>query len=158
MTRDTLIGTDSIFSNTERKCLSAIAAAMIPANSEQGLPGADDDQIFPRILDRASKIAGAVRACLNAVESASLSRNSAGFVALDMNERVELLQGLHQKSPMLLGPLVGMISASYYEDDRVLESLGHEPRAPFPEGHQLEAGDWSLLDPVRSRQPFYRKV
>ena len=29
MTRDTLIGTDSIFSNTERKCLSAIAAAMI---------------------------------------------------------------------------------------------------------------------------------
>ena len=43
-------------------------------------------------------------------------------------------------------------------DDRVMVSLGLEPRPPFPEGHVLEQGDWSLLDPVRSRRPFWRQV
>lgn len=158
MTRDTLLGTDSVFSNTEKKCLSAVAAAMIPADREQDLPGADDNRIFERILDRAHKIPAATRACLSAIEAASRSHNPAGFIALAMTQRVELLQGLHQKSPLLLGALVSMVSASYYEDDRVLASLGYEPRPPFPEGHQVEEGDWSLLDPVRSRQPFYRKA
>jgi hypothetical protein len=46
----------------------------------------------------------------------------------------------------------------YYRDDRVMGSLGQEPRPPFPKGHVVEQGDWSLLDPVKRRAPFYRKV
>jgi hypothetical protein len=46
----------------------------------------------------------------------------------------------------------------YYRDDRVMHSLGQEPRAPFPKGHEVEQGDWSLLDPVRARPPIWRKV
>jgi hypothetical protein len=46
----------------------------------------------------------------------------------------------------------------YYRDDRVMLSLGLEPRAPFPKGHVLEGGDWSLLDPVRARKPFWREA
>ena len=40
----------------------------------------------------------------------------------------------------------------YYRDDRVMVSLGLEARPPFPKGHVLEQGDWSLLDPVRGPQ------
>lgn len=40
--------------------------------------------------------------------------------------------------------------------DRVLHAIGLEPRAPFPKGHIVEQGDWSLLDPVRTRPPFWR--
>jgi hypothetical protein len=36
--------------------------------------------------------------------------------------------------------------------------LGREPRAPFPQGHVLEQGEWSLLDAVRSRPPMWRDV
>jgi hypothetical protein len=39
-----------------------------------------------------------------------------------------------------------------------MHSLGQEPRPPFPKGHTVEQGDWSLLDPVKARQPFYRRV
>ena len=46
----------------------------------------------------------------------------------------------------------------YYRDDRVMVSLGLELRPPFPKGHVVEQGDWSLLDPVRTRQPFWRAV
>jgi hypothetical protein len=35
-------------------------------------------------------------------------------------------------------------------------SLGLEARPPFPKGHTLEQGDWSLLDPVRSRPKLWR--
>jgi hypothetical protein len=38
----------------------------------------------------------------------------------------------------------------------VLRSLGMEPRPPFPKGHVVEQGDWSLLDAVRNRKPLWR--
>jgi len=37
-------------------------------------------------------------------------------------------------------------------------ALGLEARPPFPKGYVLEQGDWSLLDAVRKRAPFWRKV
>jgi hypothetical protein len=39
-----------------------------------------------------------------------------------------------------------------------MQSLGMEVRPPFPKGFEVEQGDWSLLDPVRVRQPFYRRA
>ncbi len=54
--------------------------------------------------------------------------------------------------------LVRVVLLCYYRDDRVMHSLGQEPRAPFPKGHEVEQGDWSLLDPVRARPPIWRKV
>ena len=51
-----------------------------------------------------------------------------------------------------------MVLQCYYRDDRVLRSLGLELRPPFPQGYVLEQGDWSLLDPVKKRPPFWRKV
>ena len=52
--------------------------------------------------------------------------------------------------------LTRIVLLCYYRDDRVMLSLGLEARAPFPKGHVLEQGDWSLLDPVRARKPFWR--
>ena len=51
-----------------------------------------------------------------------------------------------------------VVLACYYRDDRVVRSLGLEPRPPFPLGHTLEQGDWSLLDPVRARPKMWRDV
>jgi len=36
--------------------------------------------------------------------------------------------------------------------------LDLEPRPPFPKGHELEQGDWTLLDPVRNKDKIYRKI
>lgn len=49
-----------------------------------------------------------------------------------------------------------VILQCYYRDDRVLRSLGIEPRPPFPQGHVVEQGDWSLLDAVRDRPKLWR--
>ena len=57
-----------------------------------------------------------------------------------------------------LAALVRVVLLCYYRDDRVMRSLGQEPRPPFPKGHVVEQGDWSLLDPVRARPRMYRSV
>ena len=57
-----------------------------------------------------------------------------------------------------LAALVRVVLLCYYRDDRVMGSLGLEPRPPFPRGHVVEQGDWSLLDLVRKRVPMYRTV
>ena len=54
---------------------------------------------------------------------------------------------------------VAMVNATvqcYYRDDRVMRSLDMEARPPFPKGFDVEQGDWTLLDPVRSRPKLYR--
>ncbi|HET6607517.1 MAG TPA: hypothetical protein VFG62_12635, partial [Rhodopila sp.] len=52
--------------------------------------------------------------------------------------------------------LARVVLQTYYRDDRVVRSLRLEPRAPFPLGHVLEDGDWTLLDPVKARPPMWR--
>ncbi len=54
--------------------------------------------------------------------------------------------------------LIRVVLQCYYRDDRVLRSLGLELRAPFPKGHPLEQGDWSLLDPVKARPSMWRRI
>jgi hypothetical protein len=50
--------------------------------------------------------------------------------------------------------LTCVVLQCYYSGNRVVRSLGPEPRPPYPKGHVLEDGDWSLLDPVRARPPM----
>jgi hypothetical protein len=54
--------------------------------------------------------------------------------------------------------LVRVVLQCYYRDDRVLRSLGIELRPPFPLGHVLPDGDWSLLEPVKARPQMLRRV
>ena len=54
--------------------------------------------------------------------------------------------------------LARVILQCYYRDDRVLRSLGIELRAPFPKGHVLPDGDWSILDPVKARGGSLRRA
>jgi hypothetical protein len=60
------------------------------------------------------------------------------------------------------GPQVAALGRAvlqcYYRDDRVIRSLGLEPRPPFPKGHTIMQGDWSLLDKVRERPRMWRDV
>ncbi|HEY2033553.1 MAG TPA: hypothetical protein VGH02_07665, partial [Rhizomicrobium sp.] len=54
--------------------------------------------------------------------------------------------------------LTRVVLQCYYRDERVVRSLGLEPRPPFPKGHALEHGDWSLLDPVKARPTMWRQT
>jgi hypothetical protein len=134
--------------------LRAIAALMIPASAEFDAPGADDPEVQADIVKTLGRDAGLVREALDAL--ASLAGRPLASLDLVLQEAVAM--ELRAKGGLAVATLSRVILQCYYRDDRVVGSLGMEPRPPFPKGYVLEDGDWSLLDPVRERVPFWRRV
>ncbi len=145
---------DTPLSASEARDLRAFAATMIPASAQYGVPGADDETIFGDIL----RSLGRDRADVGrALERLAVLAGGA-FADLVADDRLEVANSFRAEGGVLLAAITRVILLCYYRDDRVMLSLGQEPRPPFPKGHTLEQGDWSLLDPVKARRPFYRRV
>lgn len=136
-------------SETETSDLRALAGTMIPASTRYSVPGADDDLIFSDIVKNIGRDLDDVRAALARL---------AGIAKLDPVRRLEAANAFRAEGGPALAAIARVILLCYYRDDRVMRSLGQEPRPPFPKGHVVEQGDWSLLEPVKARAPFYRKV
>ena len=134
--------------------LRAIASVMIPASTEFDVPGADDPLIQADILATLGRDADLVREALDAL--AQLAGQP--LASLDPAQREAVALELRTKGGAAVATLTRVVLQCYYRDDRVVRSLGLEPRPPYPKGHMLEEGDWSLLDPVRARPPMWRRV
>jgi hypothetical protein len=132
----------------------ALAGMIIPPSATYDVPGADDERIFNDILKSLERDHDDV--CRALAQLASLAGGA--FADLEPGRRAEVAATLRQTGGAPLVALVRVVLLCYYRDDRVMRSLGQEPRPPFPKGHVVEQGDWSLLDPVRKRPRIYRPV
>jgi hypothetical protein len=134
--------------------LRALAGTIIPPSAAYDVPGADDDKIFGDILRSLERDHDDIcRALAHLVTLAG-----GAFADLEPERRAEVATAFRETGGAPLAALVRVVLLCYYRDDRVMRSLGQEPRPPFPKGHVVEQGDWSLLDPVRARPPMYRVV
>ena len=138
----------------QRDDLRAIAAIMIPESAKYRVPGADDRLIQADILATLGRDTPRVREALDMI--ARLAGKP--LAELDVSRRAAVAKEFRDTGGAAAATLARVILQSYYRDDRVVQSLGLEPRAPFPKGHVLEQGDWSLLDRVKTRSPMWRRV
>jgi hypothetical protein len=144
---------DTPLTPAQRDDLRAIAAVMIPASADFDVPGADDQAIQADIVATLDRDAGLVREALD-----KLARLAGQPLAsLDPARREAAALELRENGGAALATLTRVVLQCYYRDDRVVRSLGLEPRPPYPLGYVLEDGDWSLLDPVRARPPMWRR-
>ena len=145
MSNEQLIATDDPLNialmRDARNTLAALVGEMIPASDEYGVPSASDPVIFADILNTAAAMLPLLGPAVEVLDAGT-----------------DLVAALRASYADLVPPLVAIVAQCYYRDDRVMTSLGMEPRAPFPDGFDLEDGDWSLLDPVRERATMYRRV
>jgi hypothetical protein len=132
--------------------LRALAGTIIPPSATYGVPGADDERIFGDILRSLERDRDDI--CRALAHLASLA--SGAFADLEPARSIEVAARFREAGGAPLAALVRVVLLCYYRDDRVMRSLGQEPRPPFPKGHVVEQGDWSLLDPVRARPRMYR--
>jgi hypothetical protein len=139
-------------SATEIRDLRDIAGTMIPESPEHGVPGADDPAILDDIANSLGRDLPLVREALAAIAAKSVG----AFARLDRDRREALINDYHASGGAAAATLGRLILGAYYRDDRVLLALKLEARPPFPQGYTLEQGDWSLLDAVRKRAPFWR--
>jgi len=144
---------DTTLTPTQRADLRAIAGVIVPASREFDVPGADDAAIQADILATLGRDAGPVREALDA-----LARLAGGrFADLDPARREAVALRLRDEGGAAVATLSRVVLQCYYRDDRVVRSLGLVPRPPYPQGYELEQGDWSLLDPIRARPAFWRR-
>jgi hypothetical protein len=145
---------DSPLTPAQRDDLRAIAAVMIPASAEFDVPGGNDPVIQADIVATLGRDRGLVREALD--QLARLAGQP--LASLDPARREAVAAELRAKGGAAVATLARVVLQCYYRDDRVVRSLGLEPRPPYPKGHVLEDGDWSLLDPVRARPPMWRRA
>ena len=138
--------------SAQRDDLRVISGMMIPESSEYKVPGADDAAVQGDILATLGRDTKMVSAALDHI--ARLAGKP--LAALDDARRWGLVTEFRASGGAPAATLARVILQCYYRDDRVLRSLGLELRAPFPKGHVLPDGDWSLLDPVKARPPSLR--
>jgi hypothetical protein len=148
------MSTASPLTPAQRENLRAIAGVMIPASAEFDVPGADDPVIQADIVATLGRDADLVREALD-----ELTRVAERPLArLDPARRESVAAQVRAEGGAAVATLARVILQCYHRDDRVIRSLGLEPRPPYPKGHVLEDGDWSLLDPVRARPPMWRRA
>ena len=140
--------------SAQRDDLRVISGMMIPESDEYKVPGADDAAIQGDILATLGRDTKMVSAALDHI--ARLAGKP--LATLDDAKREAVVQEFRAGGGAPAATLARVILQCYYRDDRVLRSLGLEPRAPFPKGHVLEDGDWSLLDPVKARPARLREA
>lgn len=133
-------------SQIDFELLSLIAGLMIPASEAHGVPAANDPAIMADIQASAQNSMSGVVDALQA------------FAAIGMTDEARRVDSFRRDHAVHARLLETLIVRCYYRDDRVMKSLGMEPRPPFPRGFEVEQGDWSLLDPVRQMVPIYRPV
>jgi len=136
----------------EIRDLRDIASTMIPQSSADGMPGADDPAIQADLVRTLGRDRPQVREAIAAI----IQESGGAFPDLDRDRQEALINDYYACRSAAAVTLGRVILAAYYRDDRVLLALGLEARSPFPKGYTLEQGDWSLLDAVRNRAPFWR--
>jgi hypothetical protein len=145
---------DTPLTPAQRDDLRAISGIVIPASAEFDVPGADDPAIQADILATLGRDTSHVRQALDALAQLG----GAPLASFDPARREVVALELRAKGGAAVMTLTRVVLQCYYRDDRVVRSLGLEPRPPYPKGHELEDGDWSLLDPVRARPPLWRRA
>ena len=144
--------TETGLSPAQCRDLRCLAGIMIPASQEFAVPGADDPIIFDDIMRSLNRDLDEVCKALTQLVTAA----GAAFSEVDEARRAAVAETFLSSGTPEVTTLGRVILQCYYRDDRVVSSLGLEPRPPFPKGHTLEQGDWSLLDAVRNRPKMWR--
>ncbi|MFB9264001.1 hypothetical protein ACFFWD_12575 [Bradyrhizobium erythrophlei] len=140
--------------SAQRNDLRTVAAMIIPPSDAYKVPGADDPAIQGDMLATLGRDTALVARALD-----HLARLAGKPLAeLDDAARNAVAREFRATGGAAAATLVRVVLQCYYRDDRVLRSLGLELRPPFPKGHVLPEGDWSLLDPVKARPASLRRA
>ena len=148
------------FSADEERMLAALLDAVIPESRDGRLPAAGTLDLtghIARSVERTPMLRPVIAYGLSTLADLARKRNPEGWAALSKDERTAVLAEFTAADHFFLPAFLFLAYSGYYTDRRVVEGLGLEARPPHPRGYELEAGDLSLLDPVRRRGKMYRR-
>ncbi len=153
-----LIAAQGRLSQAQQARLAQVVGVLIPASEALGVPGADDASILAEIVAAAAPLTAPLGEALAVLDDMALTRHDASFDALGRDQQAALIEAFGASGSRHARLIASLVLPCYYRDERVVRSLGEQPRPPFPDGYEVEQGDFSLLDAVRERGPIWRVV
>ena len=132
---------------------------LIPAVDD--LPAAGQMGLGPeveRIAGEVPRYANALESVLGALATDLLSRATGGFRALSPDDQDDAIRVIERNIPNGFGTFLEIVYLAYYLQPAVHRRIGWVGRPPQPEGFELPPFDESILETVRKREPFWRRV
>ena len=151
---DKIIASEGRYSSEEVDVLKRLFDKIIPASADERFPSAADSQIFEDFLASSQQFRELISKAILLLQEFSGS----DYCQLSEVDADRVTQQFYANRTGPVTTLLSLLTQCYFRDDRVLEAIGLEPRAPYPGGFEVEDGDWGLLEPVKSRGPIYRVV
>ena len=149
-------GGSAALSPAQHDTLRVMLNLIIPPSDDGHMPGAADYDVWGYICDAASGHADGIRDQLDRLGRHVHERSGRQLASLNASDAQAMVDEIRVADPGFLADLAVQTINCYYQQDRVLEAIGMEARAPYPKGYEVESGDLSLLDPVRRRGKVYR--
>lgn len=141
---------------TVEECiLDAVLVFLIPSNSQKNLPSGRD--IFNKndFLKNTPEWFKEAVSKVNTLAQEGFNKN---FSDLTENEQQVLLTNNQRKLTAFLNNLMVPLITQYYTAGAALKGIGYGDRAPFPDGHEILEGDFTLLEDVYSRGQIYKNT
>jgi hypothetical protein len=155
---ESLIGSDFPLSPAVRDTLDAVLEIIVPKDPLRGLPSARDVEVLAYLSAHAADYWSELERQLHTLDASARRQFALPFAELTVDERMRVAQLLRNSDPAFLRRLALEAVTCYYQDDRVMTAIGLEPRPPAPKGHEVYAGDFSLVKPVLERGPIWRRT
>ena len=150
---------DLKITDADRVTLSEVMDRLIPAVDD--LPAAGQMGLGPEVERMASEVpryGAAFESVLGAFATDPLSRATGGFRALSPDDQDNAIRVIERNIPDGFGTFLEIVYLAYYSQPAVHRRIGWVGRPPQPEGFELPPFDESVLETVRKREPFWRRV
>jgi len=141
-------------STVNEDLLAMILDRLIPANDD--LPAAGQLGITSEIVRISAKQDRFNKLFTRAIHT--FEERNPDFAKIFGEDQDERIREFESSEHDLFATLINVAYIVYYKDSRVHEKIGWSGQTPQPGGNEMLAWDESVLDNMRKREPFWRKV
>ena len=147
----------NFFSSQQKDFIISILNIIIPKSD--GFPSAGEIEVYNHIDNILSDSPYLKRIFIEGLNSIQYESNilfKKDFISLNDSEKNIVLKNIEQIKTDFFNALVLHTYNGYYTNNIVLNLLGPHARPPQPLGYDIEEGDLSSLEVVKSRGIIYR--
>lgn len=146
------------FGAAERAALDVLMDLLIPASADGRMPAARSLRLYDTIATMRSRERTILGEGLAELDRRARAGHGVPFAQVDPVRAKALVDAMREEGSVFVQTFVAQTVGRYVSHPDVMPLLGLEARPLWPQGNVVAEGDWSLLDVVRGREKFYRKV
>jgi len=144
--------------NTDLNNLFSFADTIIPA--DERMPSASEIisvEDMKWLLEKTNKYSKSLHECLNFIKKEPATRVVGGIHELTNNHRIEILHLMQSVIPDQFNLFIEIIYLLYYSKEKVHEIIKWNTEESSDE-NKMDPFDESILENVKKREPFWKKV